>query len=59
MKKTISQFDLRSILGGVTLEDKPSSDWCKGFFVAEANTEMQSIMQERIAHCVNYKRSGR
>jgi len=23
MKKTISQFDLRSILGGVTLEDKP------------------------------------
>jgi len=39
--KTPYQIKMDARARSLTLKPKPSSDWCKGFFVAEANTEMQ------------------
>lgn len=55
--KTPYQLKMDARHRRLTLKPRPTSDWCKGFFVAEANSDSDIITQERIARCVTYNRS--
>lgn len=55
--KTPYQLKMDARARRLSLNPRPSSNWCKGFFVAKANSDSDTIAQERMMRCVNYNRS--
>lgn len=55
--KTPYQLKMDARARRLSLNQRPSSNWCNGFFVAKANSDSDIIAQERMMRCVEYNRS--